>query len=145
MLFRSEQFEKERLIVTQGEKSLNEILAQQKMRAPHQGLGYNQRNNNNKKNANPPKKVNFVQEGHKEVDKGKKVVVEGNATRGNPNHHFAGKSNPSYVLCKSTKGDVYAKFIGPRNAFRWYSIWVPKSLVANTKGPIPQWVPKSKN
>ena len=77
----------------------------------------------------------------------KKSVVNGGAMRGNPNHKYAGKSNPSYVLCKGTQRDVYAKYVGPRNgySYRWYSIWVPKYLVSNAKGPITQWVPKSKN
>ena len=129
-----EQLEKERLTSTQSEKTLDEILAHQNVRPPKQGLGFNPRDN--KKKANPSKKVNFVREGHKEVGNGKKDGEERNAIRGNPNHHSAGKFNPSYVLCKGTKGDVYAKYVGPRNAFRWYSIWVPKSLVTNSKGPI---------
>ena len=72
---------------------------------------------------------------------------ESSASSGNSNHYFAGKFNPSYVLCKGTKGDVYAKYVGPRNgyAYRWYSIYVPKVLVTNVKGPIDKWVPKSKN
>ena len=76
----------------------------------------------------------------------KKNIVNGGATRGNPNHKFAGDNNPSYVLCKGTGGDVYAKYVGPRNgyAYRWYSIWVPKILVTNARGPIAQWVPKLK-
>jgi hypothetical protein len=58
---------------------------------------------------------------------------------------IAGKFNPSYVLCNGTQGDVYAKYVGPRSgyAYRWYSIWVPKDIVANAKEPITQWVPKS--
>jgi hypothetical protein len=72
--------------------------------------------------------------------------VNGVATRGIPNRKFAGKNNPSYVLCEGTQGDVYAKYIGPRNgyAYRWYSIWVSKVLVANAMEPITQWVPKQK-
>ena len=139
-----EQLEKERLTSTQSEKTLNEILAQQSVRPSKQGLGFNPRNN--KKKANPPKKINFVQEGHKEDGNANKVVEEGSATRGNPNHHFAGKFNPSYVLCKGMEGDVYAKYVGPRDgyAYRWYSIYVPKALVTNAKGPILKWVPKPK-
>ena len=47
---------------------------------------------------------------------------------------------------KGTQVDVYAKYVGPHNgyAYRWYSICVPKDLVANAKGPIAQWVPKEK-
>ena len=139
-----EQLEKERLTHSNKSKVLDGVLAHQKVRAPKQGLGYNPRNAKN--GATPFKKINFVQEGHKVDGKAKENVVNGGATRGNPNHKFAGKFNPSYVLCKGTQGDVYAKYVGPRNgyAYRWYSIWVPKDLVANAKGPITQWVPKQK-
>ena len=77
--------------------------------------------------------------------KAKETIVNGGAIRGKPNHKFAGKFNPSYVLCKGTQGDVYAKYFGSRNgyAYRWYSIWVPKDLVAIAKEPINRWVPKS--
>jgi hypothetical protein len=53
--------------------------------------------------------------------------------------------DPSYVLVKSSKRDVYAKFIGKnRNHAYIYnngidtkkrSIWVPKVLVTNIQGP----------
>ena len=46
------------------------------------------------------------------------------------------KMPPSYVLRKAKDGDVYAKFIGPHNAFCFYAIWVPKTLVTNLRGPI---------
>ena len=125
-------------------KGLDNILAQKKVRAPNQGLGYNPRKNKN--NTTLPKKTNFVHKGHKVDVSEKKDVGIGNVTRGNPNQHFAGNFNPSYVLCKGTNGIVYAKYVGPRNdyAYRLYSIWVPKMLVTNVKGPIAKWVPKSK-
>ena len=114
------------------------------MRAHKQGIGYKPRSDKN--GAIPPKKVNFVQEGHKVDGNVKKTVVNGGATRGNPNRKFAVKNNPSYVLCKGTQGGFYAKYVGPRNgyAYRWYSIWVPKDLVANAMEHITQWVPKHK-
>jgi hypothetical protein len=58
----------------------------------------------------------------------------------------------SYVLVKSSKGNVYAKFVGKnRNHTYIYnngidpkrkSIWVPKVLVTNLHGPKQVWVPK---
>ena len=90
----------------------------------------------------------FVREGHK--DKGKKKddevgVGSGKATRGKP---IPNKKNekmpPSYVLCKENDGDVFAKFIGPHNACRFYGIWVPKTLVTNLRGPIAKWAPLNK-
>ena len=95
-----------------------------------------------------PQKVIFVREGHK--DNGKKKidgvgVVSGKATRGKPTPNKK-KDNmpPSYVLCMEKDGDVYAKFIGPHNAFRFYAIWVPKTLVTNLRGPIAKWAPLTK-
>ena len=40
--------------------------------------------------------------------------------------------------------DVYAKYVGPYDGFIAYSIWVPKTLVTNQRGPIAKWVPKTK-
>jgi hypothetical protein len=123
----------------------HELFAQQKERPRRQGLGFNPRNNNNY--AIPPKKINFVKEGYKGNGNGKKDAMSGNANRGNPSHSFAGKTNPSYVLCKDTDGNVFARYVGARDgyAYRWYSILVPKSFVANARGPITQWAPKPKN
>jgi hypothetical protein len=60
--------------------------------------------------------------------------------------------DPSYVLLKSSKGDVYAKFVGKnRNHIftsnngidtKKRSIWVPKALVTNLQGSKQVWVPK---
>jgi hypothetical protein len=59
--------------------------------------------------------------------------------------------DPSYVLVKSSKGDVYATFVGKtRNharvsnngiGIKRKSIWVPKALVTNLQGPKHVWVP----
>ena len=68
--------------------------------------------------------------------------MSGKATRGKPTpNKKKEKMPPSYVLRKTKGGDVYAKFIGPNDAFRFYSIWVPKTLVANFRGPIAKWAP----
>ena len=63
-----------------------------------------------------------------------------------PTHNdFAGKYNPSYVLCRDYKGHVYAKYVGPYDGHIEWAIWVPKILVTNAKGPIQKWVPKTKH
>ena len=87
-----------------------------------------------------------MQEGHKKNNNKKKNVGFGKATRGNPNHHFAGEDNPYHVLCKGAYGEVYAKYVGPYDEYDYspYDIWVPKMLVTNVKGPIEKWVPKYK-
>ena len=53
--------------------------------------------------------------------------------------------NPSYVLCRASDGHVYAKFVGSPHEYIEWSIWVPKTLVTNIKGPIKKWVPKTKH
>lgn len=83
-----------------------------------------------------------MREGHKE--KGK--VVSGSATRGLPTLNKTTEfMPPSYVLSKSKEGEVYAKFVGPRNAFLFYAIWIPKTLVTNVRGPMTKWAPQTKS
>jgi hypothetical protein len=81
-----------------------------------------------------------VQEGHNVNGNVKKTVWNGGATRGNRIRKFAWNNNPSYVIRKGTQGDMYAKYVGPRNgySYRWYSIWVPKVLVGNIMEPFTQ-------
>ena len=57
---------------------------------------------------------------------------------------FARNANPHYVLYCDYYGDVYAKYVGPYDGDVAWSIWVPKTLVTNMRGPIEKWVPKSK-
>ena len=57
----------------------------------------------------------------------------------------AGDFNPSYVLCRASDGHVYARFVGSSYEYIEWSIWVPKTLVTNIKGPITKWVPKTKH
>ena len=68
-----------------------------------------------------------------------------NATKGKATYNdFAGITNPNYILYCDCYSDVYAKYVGPYDGYIAYSIWVPKTLVANQKGPIEKWVPKSR-
>ena len=57
---------------------------------------------------------------------------------------FAGEANPHYILYVDYYGDVYAKYVGPYDVYVAHAIWVPKTLVANQRGPIARWVPKTK-
>ncbi|KAM0924510.1 hypothetical protein ACQ4PT_004843 [Festuca glaucescens] len=77
-----EQLEKEHLTTPSKGKTLDEVLAHQKVRAHKQGIGYNPRNYKNE--AIPPKKVNFVQEGHKVDGSVKKAVVNGDPQEATP-------------------------------------------------------------
>ena len=67
----------------------------------------------------------------------KKVnIANGGATRGKTiSDDFAGKTNPHYIIFVYY-GDVYAKFVGPRNVPIARSIWVTKTLVANKRGVL---------
>ena len=87
-----------------------------------------------------------MKEGEKPQEKVAKVNEGGVAKRGDaiPND-FVGPTNPSYVLCCTNDGHVYAKFIGSYDEYIAWSIWVPKTLVTNARGPIREWVPKTKH
>ena len=59
---------------------------------------------------------------------------------------YAGANNPNYSLRRNYYGDLYAVYTGPYDGYVSWSIWVPKTLCTNMRGPIAkQWVPKSKN
>jgi len=116
----------------QGEKSLDDPL--QRSNNGKEGLGYvsKAKKKKNKKKAKPAQAK-------------KNTIVGGNATRGKATRDdFAGKNNPNYALFRDNYGDVYAQYVGPYDGYIAWSIWVPKTLVANMRGPIEKWVPKSK-
>ena len=68
-------------------------------------------------------------------------VVIGDKT---PRSDFVGNKNPHHILYVDYYGDVHAKYVGPIDGFVEYSIWVPKTLVTNLRGPIERWGPKPK-
>ena len=68
------------------------------------------------------------------------VVIRDNNLRSD----FAGTNNPHHILYVDYYDDVYAKYIGPSVDYICYSIWLPKTLVFNLRGPIERWVPKPK-
>src|SRR4051812_41378233 len=138
------QLKKGLLTCAQGEKNLNDVLSHHNDSFAKEGLGFDPSTSVTKdvtlSKGSTPQKVIFVHEGHK--DKGKKKVDEvgvgnGKATRGNPIPNKRKEKMPqSYVLHKAKDGEVFSKFIGPHNSFRFYTIWVPKTLVTNLRGPI---------
>ena len=135
----------------QGEKNLNNLLSNQKEVVAKEGVGFAPKSNNKKKNDKtkrpPPLKQTFVKEGEGATKEKKKNTVKGgDAKKGKtslPNK--ADDFNPSYVLCHASDGHVYAKFVGSLHEYIEWSIWVPKTLVTNIKGPITKWVPKTKH
>ena len=114
--------------IAQCENALDKILSLQRRGHLKEGLGYVAKP---KKKKNQKKKTKLAQAK-------KNNVVGGNATRGKATHDdFAGEANPHYVLYCDYYGDVYAKYVGTSygDDYHW-SIWVPKTLVANKRGPI---------
>ena len=144
-----DQLEKGLVTCIQGEKNLNDLLSNQKEVVAKEGIGFAPKSKDKKKNdkaKRPPLKKTFVKEGEgasKEKNNNVKGgdVKKGNATPSNK----AGDFNPSYVLCRASDGHVYAKFVGSPYEYIEWSIWVPKTLVTNIKGPITKWVPKTKH
>jgi chromosome segregation ATPase len=118
--------------MAQCEEALDKIEGIQKPRNGKMGLGYvAKKKKNNKKKA-------------KSTQAKKDQTMGGNATKGKTTHgDFAGITNPNYILYCDYYGDVYAKYVGPMDGYIDWSIWVPKTLVANKRGPIEKWVPKT--
>jgi len=153
-----EQLEKGLVSCIQGEKNLNELLSNQKECVAKEGIGFDpsqkkkknkhkkKKNKKKKHQATPPQQqITFVQEGHKEKEKGKEKVGEEVISKEvAPSSNYAGINNPSYVLMRRNDGYTFAKFVGTNYDDYAWTIWVPKTLVANSLGPIEKWGPKNK-
>jgi hypothetical protein len=122
--------------IPKGKEKVVAHVVEQKQRKWKEGLAYvakarNKKSNNKENKAKPAQ--------------AKTSIAGGNATRGKTTRSdFAGHNNPNYILYVDYYGDVCAKYVGPYDGYIAYSIWVPKTLVANKRGPIEKWVPKSK-
>ena len=98
---------------------------------------------NDKAKQPPPLKKTFVKEGEGASKEKKNNVKGGGVKKGNATpSNKVGVFNPSYVLCHASDGHVYDKFVGSPYEYIEWSIWVPKTLVTNIKGPITKWVLK---
>ena len=134
----------------QGKKNLNDLLINQKGVVAKEGVGYVPESKNKKKNDKtkrpPPLKQTFEKEGEGAPKEKKNNVKGGDVKKGKATpSNKAGDFNPSYVLCRASDGHVYDKFVGSLHEYIEWSIWVPKTLVTNIKGPITKWVPKTKH
>ena len=88
--------------------------------------------------------LGYASYANRKSNNNKKVFGGNKAPKGNvPKNDHTGLDNPNYELFNSY-GNVYARYIGPYDGFIAYSIWVPKTLVTNMRGPIVKWVPKTK-
>src|SRR3954469_787930 len=108
---------------------------------------HKKKNKNKKKHqATPPQQqITFVQERHKEKEKGKEKVGEEVISKEMvPSSSYACMNNPSYVLLRRNDGYKFAKFVGTNYDDYAWTIWVPKTLVANSLGPIEKWGPRNK-
>ncbi|KAK1696934.1 hypothetical protein QYE76_013631 [Lolium multiflorum] len=106
----------------QSKLSLDDLLSKQRSNNGKEGLGYNAK----AKKANKQKA--------KPAQEKKKAVTNGEASKGKTmNDDDAEIANPHYVLFKDYYGDVYAKYVGPYDGYVSWSIWVPKTLVANKR------------
>jgi hypothetical protein len=115
-----------------GNTSLDDLLSKQRSNNGKAGIGFvtdakKKKKNNNKKKAKPTQARD-------------KAIVDSDATKGKT---MSQKDfHPNYVLMRNYYGEVYAKYVGPLDGYVAWSIWVPKTLVTNKRGPIEKWVPK---
>jgi hypothetical protein len=108
-----------------GEKNLNDLLSKQRVFNDKMGLGFVSKKKKRKNKKNKKKKA-------KPAQAKKDPLVGGKATRDD----LAGIANPHYVLYHDYYGDVYAIYVGPNDGYIAWSIWVPKTLVANKEDPL---------
>ncbi|KAK1652452.1 hypothetical protein QYE76_070257 [Lolium multiflorum] len=109
---------------TKNKMGLDDLLSKQRSNNQKYGLGYVPK---------PYKKNNYKKEKPAQ-EKNKKVTNDGKAPKGKATSGDRTGPNNHYALFIDYYGDVYANYVGPRNgyAYRGYSIWVPKDLVAMT-------------
>ena len=121
-------------ITTKDKGVLDEVLGKQRSNHGKEGLGYVTKSKKKKTKKNKTKNVQL------KTSTAEKVVTKDKTN----NIGFAGSHNPNYELFCDDYGDVYAYYVGPFDEYIAWSIWVPKTLVTNMKGPIEKWVPKTK-
>jgi len=135
-----------------GENMFNEMWKCQRFTLKHEGLGYIPKKN---KSAFVTRKTRFVQECGLFCTKCKNIGHIENDCIGAKSMTY-NVLNASYMLNRSSNGNVYAKNIGKNkrnvhafrndvftNGTKKRSIWVPKALVTNLQGPKQIWVPKT--
>ena len=116
-----------------GKSPIDDLLQSQRPHNGKEGLGYVAKmKKKNKKKAKPEQARSIA-------------IASGSVTRDTTTrNNSAGTNNPHYILFEDYYGVVYATYVGPNVDFIDCSIWVPKTLVANVRGPIERWGPKSK-
>jgi hypothetical protein len=123
-----------------GENTYNKMWECQRFTLKHEDLGYIPKKN---KNTFIDKKTIFIKKCGLYCSKCKNIEhLDKDCTSSKIVHTSI---DPSYVLVKSSKGDVYAKFVGKNRNYahisnngigtKRKSIWVPKALMTNLQGP----------
>ena len=89
-----------------------------------------------KSNKCPQQKKKLPNEKNK-----KKLTIKSSLIYTKPNRRIKSNST-SYVIKKKTNGKVVAHKVGKQERVWNHSIWVPKDVITNMKGPQMVWVPK---
>ena len=71
----------------------------------------------------------------------KKITIKSSLIYTKPNRKNKSNST-SYMIKKKTNGKVVAHKVGKKERSWNHSIWVPKDIITNLKGPQMVWVPK---
>ena len=71
----------------------------------------------------------------------KKLTIKSSLIYTKPNRRNKNNST-SYVIKKKINGMVVAHMVGKQGRSWNHSIWVPKDVITNLKGPQMVWVPK---
>jgi hypothetical protein len=130
-----------------GENTYNKIWECQRLTLKHEDLGYTPKKN---KSAFINNKTTFMKECGLYYSEFKNIGHHDKDCIGSKIMHAS--IDPSYVLVKSSNGDVYSEFVGKNRNHAYIfnngidtkkkSIWVPNTLVTNLQGPKQVWVPK---
>lgn len=139
-----------------GTKCLVDILHNSSHLPSKKGVGHKTSKGKNKKEVAHIKNKKKV-ENNKSTNKGAHVLTSHTSMNASLSNSYARPSSSithayrvrytsSYVLKKDHHGKIVANFVGDHKKGTPFlsSIWVPKAVVANLKGPIQKWVPKIK-
>ena len=88
-----------------------------------------------KSNKCPQPKMKLSDEKNK-----KKLTIKSSLIYTKPNRR--NKSNSTSYVIKKTNGKMVAHKVGKEERSWNHSIWVPKDVITNMKGPQMVWVPK---
>jgi hypothetical protein len=117
---------------------------------PHikNGIGYKSGDKHNSRvNSNGEEFIKFTKaNSHQEKKQSHNNTNDAsNANASYVSHLSYHEFHASYVLMRNKFGRIVAVYVGPHHKRSKTSVWVPKYLVTNLKGPKQIWVPKNKD